>query len=457
MSIKKDLKKILGNESGIAIMMIMTAIVLLMAIYGEFTFESKISRIRATNILDRSQAKLLAESGVQLAMARLRLYKEAYNKVQGNANAKNMVSGQLLNQLWEVPFIFPIPVGASANRGFKDTVEKFQKETFLDGEMKVSIQNISNRMNLNLIRLDMTKYNPDQSVDDGQDETSILNMNPDAIRTDVSMDQSLYFILKRLVDQKKNKDEAFADRNGNINYQEMFTNLKYYISDYHSMNRDPMVGEAEANFQQIPLTPKYGPLSSSSELYTIPGWSDELIELIQNEFSVYPSTQIDFNKITSNMLKILIPNMMDTDIKEFFLWRDDPNTPRYINSLEDFKKYIVMQERLMSDTDFDARMKLFQDKGISFGSNPNMFKIVSEGTYNRANYTMVAYVILPKNSPTTGGASGGGTSSGVNGGGTDTGSTGGGTTGGTTGGTAGGASDQNAQLQDPRIIEIQIN
>ena len=58
-----DFKKILKNESGVALMMIMTAIILLMAIYGEFTFESKISRIKATNVMDRSQAKLLAGLG----------------------------------------------------------------------------------------------------------------------------------------------------------------------------------------------------------------------------------------------------------------------------------------------------------------------------------------------------------------------------------------------------------
>ena len=74
---KNDLKVILKNESGVALMMIMTAIILLMAIYGEFTFESKISRIKATNVMDRSQAKLLAESGLAMAMTRLKLYKEA--------------------------------------------------------------------------------------------------------------------------------------------------------------------------------------------------------------------------------------------------------------------------------------------------------------------------------------------------------------------------------------------
>lgn len=457
MGFKKDLQKIMNNERGIALMMILTAIIILMAIYGEFTFESKISRIKATNILDRSQAKLLAESGLQLAITRLRLYKEAYNYVQGNQNAKQAVSSQLLNQLWEVPFMYPIPVGGNATRAFKDTVDKFQFESLLDGQMKVSIQNISNRLNLNMLRIDMTKFNPDPNVEDGQDENSTLNMNEGAILTDVSVDQSLFYLLKRLVDDKKEKDEAFADRYGSINYQELLTNLKYYMSDYQSMNQDPLVGEAESNFQQIPLAPKFGPLSSSSELYTIPGWNDELIELIKNEFSVYPSTQIDFNKLTTNMFKILIPQATEDDIKEFFIWRDNPEQPRFLNTLEDFKKYIVQQERLMNDTDFDNRMKLFQQKGISFGSNPNLFKIVSEGSYNRSNYTLVAFVVLPKNSvgQTTAGATTGTTNGGATAG-APTGETTGTTTGGTTGGTTAGA-NQNAQLLEPRIIEIQIN
>lgn len=455
MKLKQELQFILRSERGIALMMILTAIIILMAIYGEFTFESKISRIKATNILDRSQAKLLAESGLQLAITRLRLYKEAYNYVQGNQNAKQAVSSQLLNQLWEVPFIYPIPVGGNATRAFRDTVDKFQTESLLDGEMKVSVQNISNRLNLNMLRIDMTKFNPDPTVEDNQDPSSTLNMNEGAILTDVSVDQSLFFLLKRLVDQKKEKDEGFADRYGTINYQELLTNLKYYMSDYQSMSQDPLVGEAESNFQRVPLTPKYGPLSSASELYTIPGWNDELIELIHNEFSVYPSTQIDFNKLTANMFKILIPSVTEEDIKEFFIWRDDPEQPKYLNSLEDFKKYVVNQEGLMNDADFDERMKLFQQKGISFGSNPNLFKIVSEGSYNRSNYTLVAYVVLPKNEVArgnTGGTTGGNTTGNTTGGATTGTTTGGSTTGGATGGT-----NQNAQLLEPRIIEIQIN
>jgi type II secretory pathway component PulK len=393
-----DFKVILKNERGVALMMIMTAIILLMAIYGEFTFESKISRIKATNVMDRSQAKLLAESGVQMAMTRLKLYKEAFNKLESNTAAKAQVPPQLLNQLWEVPFIFPIPLGEGATIAVKETVKKFTEDSLLEGQMRVTVTNISNRMNLNLLRFDTSKQKipvEGETIEPDPND-GIVDASPTAIVSNVSIDQSLYFMLKRLVDEKKEKDEAFEDRYANLNYQQLISNLKFYISDYQSLLTDPMAGEAESNFQKIPLAPKYGPLSSASELYTIPGWDDELIELIQNEFSVYPSAQIDLNKLTSNMLRILVPNIDEEQIRSFFEYRDNPEQPKFFNTIDDFKKWVVETEVIMKENDFTDRIEKFTKAGITFGSNPNLFKVVSEGMQNRSTYTLVAYVYMPK-------------------------------------------------------------
>jgi hypothetical protein len=435
------MKKILSNQRGIALMMIMTSIIILMAIYGDFTFDSKISRLKATNILDRSQAKLLAESGLQMAITRLRLYKEAYNTVQSK-NLSQQVPAQLLNQLWEVPYFFPIPITEGSGRAFKDNVNKFTKESIIDGEIRVTVQNISNRLNLNMLRIDMQKIAlqaaTETTENDEYESTATKDLNT---QTDFSVDQALFLTMKRLVDEKKEKDDAFGDRYGSLNYQDLFTNLKFYMSDFGTSNRDPNFGEAEQVFSRTPITPKFGPMTSASEIYAVPGWDDQLIELIQNEFSVYPTTQIDLNKITANFLKILVPNMTEVDIKEFFLYRDDPQNPKFFNSIGDFKRYIVEQGRLMSDTDFEARIAMFQKKGISFGSNPNLFKIVSEGISNRSTYTLVATVVLPKQeqAPTTATPPGQPPT----------------TPPPTTPPTTPPA--QNTQLLEPRIIELQIN
>lgn len=447
MAREKTMNKILRNERGVALMMILSAIVILTALYAQFTFDSKISRIKATNILDRSQAKLLAESGLQLAMTRLRLYKEAFNKVEANQNIKSMVKPELLNQLWEVPFVYPIPLDKNTSQLVKQTVDKFQNESLLDGQMKVTIQNISSRINLNLLRIDVTKLKTDSEGNLEPPKSSSL-FDTGNNNDEVVLDQQLYQLLKRLVDERKETDEAFADRYGNLNYQELFTNLKYYTSDYQTMNSDPFYGEAEANFQRLPLTPKYGPLSSFSELYSIPGWNDELIELVKNEFSVYPTMQIDLNKITLNMLKLLFPNLSEEEIKPFFTYRDDPNDPKEMNSVADLKRFFV-EDRVtgpgMDPSEFDKRIEGFQKSGITFGSNPNLFKVISVGEYNRAIYTLVAYVVLPPMEQTQQS-------------GATTGSTGGGTTdGGNPGGGTPATTAQATQLLEPRIIEIQIN
>jgi len=427
-------------------MIILLAIVILTALYAQFTFDSKISRIKATNILDKSQAKLLAESGLQLAMTRLRLYKEAFNKVETNQNIKSMVKPELLNQLWEVPFVYPIPLDKNTSQLVKQTVDKFQDESLLDGQMKVTIQNISSRINLNLLRIDVTKLKTDQEGNlEPPKSSSLFDTGND---DEVALDQSLYQLLKRLVDERKETDEAFADRYGNLNYQELFTNLKYYTSDFQTMNSDPFFGEAEGNFQRIPLTPKYGPLSSFSELYSIPGWNDELIELVKNEYSVYPNMMIDLNKITANMLKLLFPELQEPEIAEFFKYRDDPEDPKEMNSTADLKKYFVDQARIMMPETVDQRLEAFQKSGITFGSSPNLFKVISVGEYNRAIYTLVAYVVLPpmeQNQQNNNANNNGG------------GNPGGGNPNNNSSSNNNNNSAQAKQLLEPRIIEIQIN
>src|SRR5690606_1145763 len=96
----KSLKLILKNESGGAVMMVNTSIVILTALMTEFSFESNIKKLKAYNIQDRAQARLNAEAGLNFAMTRLKLYKVAYNILQTNESAKSMIKQELLNFIW---------------------------------------------------------------------------------------------------------------------------------------------------------------------------------------------------------------------------------------------------------------------------------------------------------------------------------------------------------------------
>ena len=96
------------------------------------------------------------------------------------------------------------------------------------------------------------------------------------------------------------------------------------------------------------------------------------------------------------MLRILVPNIDEEQIKSFFEYRDNPEQPKFFNTIEDFKKWVTEVERIMNETDFDERIAKFSKAGITFGSNPNLFKVMAEGLYNRSTYTLVAYVYMPK-------------------------------------------------------------
>jgi general secretion pathway protein K len=432
--IQMSIKKIIHSERGIALMMVMTAMILLMAIWGEFTFESKISRIKTVNILDKAQSKLLAESGMQMAMTRLRLFKEANNYLENNKAAKDAVPKQLLNQVWEVPYMYPLPVGKDASRTFKDAAEKFQDESIIEGEMRVTIQNISNRLNLNVLRYDIMK-NPKLATGEEQPNFTLRSTNDTA---NPSMPDAIFAHLSKLIMDKKEEDEAFANKYSRLEPETLLAYIQHFTSDKAIMRND-MNPDVERGFENIDMTPKYGPLTSQSELYMMPGWPDELVDLITQEFSIYPNNVIDLNKINKSMLRLLIPQIDEAQMTDFFEYRDNPDMPRFFNTLEEFRKYITQIGRVMDESAFDQRFELLQKLGIEFGASPQMFRIVSEGIYNRSTYTLIATVYLPKQK------SGAGTTPPPN------------ETEEQRKQREAEASKQSSQLLEPRIIEIQIN
>lgn len=410
------MKKLLGNQSGVALIMVMTAILILMALWGDFTFESKISRIKTTNMLDKSQSRMMAETALDFAIVRLRLYKEAYNSRVSNQNVAASVPVQLLNQLWETPFVYPVPVGANAGAQVKDAVGKFEKDSFLQGEMKLSIQNISNKLNINMMRLSQLDKiaQPGRPVDtdgDGVPDASDTDPNDPNVPTDTgasttakdpnfSMEQQLLKHLQRRLRDKGEEDETFRDRYGSVDPIQLVANLKFYISDRNTRRQntsqvDMMMDNAEQLFAESKVSPKYGPLSSFSEIYLIPGWDDDLVELIKSEFDVFPLVMIDLNRLTSNMLQMLIPNINEDEIREFFRWRDNPEKPQFFNSKDDFKNYLVTTASILSESAFNDLFNKYEAQGIQFGTSPTLFRVLAEGSLNNSTTTLVATVSLP--------------------------------------------------------------
>lgn len=383
-----DSKMLLNNQSGIAIMMVLTAVVLLSTIMINFTYDSNVNKIKAYNIENKGQAKLTAESGLIFAMARLKLYKEAFNYLENNKSAKDFATPEVLNSIWNFPFVYPIPVNAKMNAIQKDSIQKFSESNFMRGSLKLTINNLSQRINLNMLRVSLIAEAVKASEEIDTNDTD----SNDEEDNDFNVENQLVNTFKFSIERKSQSDDLFASKYLGIDPVNLVNTLKVYLSDPETLQDD---GGASILFDREEIQIKRAPLSSSAEIYNLPGWDDELIDLIKGEFTVYGALMIDLNKITDKMLRILIPSITDEEVKEFFEYRDDPETPQFFNKTDDFKNYIVNIGNVLTEADFDERMAKFEKQGLKFGPTPSLFKVISTGSKDRANYTITAYVSIP--------------------------------------------------------------
>ena len=241
---------LLGNQRGsVAILLVLSAVAIVTPFVVNFSYDVEISELKVYNSENRAQAKLTAESGLQFAMARLRLYKEAFNFLQKNKNAQTLVKPELLDTLWNFPFIYPIPISKKMNMIQKEAISKFQKETLLVGSMNLTIQNISNKINLNLLRIskinDEIKRSQKKVEDrDKQAEEGDEQFNPEA---------QLIKILQNALFTQSENDEYFQAQYAGLEVNTLVNELAYFISEPNSIE-DAAGGDQ--NFQTPELSAK---------------------------------------------------------------------------------------------------------------------------------------------------------------------------------------------------------
>lgn len=375
------------NQEGVALFIVISALVLLSTIMINFTYESKINKLRAYSFVDSAQAKLSAEAGLRTALARLRIYKEIYNQVQKNSTLKTYATPELLGQIWNLPFIYPIPQSDNMTISQKELANDFSEESILQGEFEVYTESISTKLNLNMLRITFSDQEKKNSLDTEQDEPSDSDNK-------LNFEAQLVDLIKNAMEKKKESDPDFYDRYSNIEPELLVGLIRYYISDPNTCD-SPYCTQAESEFQKIELKPKGAPMVSMEELHLLPLWNSDLIGLISNEVSVHPILMINLDTLTASMLKLLFPSLTQEDIDGYFEWKNNPDDPIIIYGPEDLKTYFITENALLEESEFDKRFEDMKSIGIQFGPDPNLFKITSVGKFRKSTITIEAIVVLP--------------------------------------------------------------
>ncbi len=399
----------LQKESGVALMMVLGVIAILTFILADFTFETKLNKIKIYNQQDKIQARLNAESGLHFALAKLRLYQEGRNKLEKEESLKSAFPTSDLESIIIQPFIFPITPPKNAGLVQKNALEEFTKKIMMRGEVSVTFTKLAGFLNPNGLRL-----KPKATVPSGQDADQAAPPDPDdepqepadrpdgakkkAEKPDIIIEKKMVETLQRLIKDKSDNDEEFHSKYGNVDPEYLVKELKFYVND-SAQFQDAMKPEIEAKFSQKSITPKHAPLASIDELYLLPSWDDAIVDLIKDRMSVHEVSVIAVNELTIEDLKIIFPAINNVQIEEFFKYRDgdeDKKIPgKKFKDAADFKSVIVSNLNIVSDTDYTERMDELKEAGLTIDTAGKLYKVNSRGVMNNAIYNLVAFVDLP--------------------------------------------------------------
>jgi hypothetical protein len=404
-------KETLADQSGMALMLVLGVIVILTFLLADFTFETKLNKIKVFNQQDKIQARLNAESGLNFAMGKLRLYQEGRNKIEKDESIKSAFPSSDLESVIITPFVYPFPTPKKASIIQKTAIADFDKNTLFRGEVSVTFSKISGLLNPNGLRLkpattgstqnqDAANQITDADIDDADSGTSADDKKTDAKKTpaDVIIEKKITETLQRLIKDKSDSDEEFHSKYANLDAALLVKELKFFVNDSGKF-QDSQLPEIEAKFSQKNITPKYAPLSSIDELYLLPSWDDAIVDLIKDRMSVHEVNVISINELTTEDLKILFPSINNVQIEEFFKYRDGDVDKKIkgtkFKSAEDFKNVITTTLNIVNSQDYDERMSELKQAGLSVDTAGKLYKVNSRGVYNNAIYNLVAFVDLP--------------------------------------------------------------
>ena len=128
------------NDKGIALLMVMSFMAVLTVILSTFTYDTQLNMLRMSNIQEKLQARLNAESGLNFAMAQLRLYQEANNRVAKIKQLQSFATPARLEEaVTTVSLIYPVELGGGGEQEGEESeenlVQKSAKESFEENNL----------------------------------------------------------------------------------------------------------------------------------------------------------------------------------------------------------------------------------------------------------------------------------------------------------------------------------
>lgn len=375
-----------GDESGIALFMVIAAMSILSVVVTEFTYVAQVNTRSTVDSSDQLKAHYLAKTGFKISLLRLRAYKElkAFGK---EGSGLPSIPKNILNQVWGFPFFYPIPGNAPGlTVVMKDEIEKFQTESTLPGKFTAVIESESDKVGINSVLGSMAPPAPKPSPSgkpksertDPKKKTDIV-FDPEEAR------KGLKDILFQLVEDKFKTDQDFAAEYRDVNVDDLYDNILGWVDfSYQAKN-----GSGKQLYY------KKAPFYSMNELRMLHPVDDGLYDLLAPNFTTFSTPGINVNKVAEAMLRAILTGITDEEVIQFFKDRDSTEVDGTFATPDDFYKYVEQNVgAYKSSTALDELKTKLAKQGIQILTDEEIFKITVTAEVNKATRTLEAWVLL---------------------------------------------------------------
>lgn len=305
--------KLKRPSKGIALLMVLTAIVMLSAAGVDLAYNMNTAYHLANNELDRLQAEYLAKSAVQLTVLELK-YDKVFQQVIQQQNVSQMLgdaanlplckqfpistglirtlSSQLLSSDTEGESSAPPPSEAPA----EDAASESSGESsvgavdFLnfDGDFDADCEDEATKFNVNVF----ATLNPEQKVDGGI---------------------SSYGLYKaQLIQLLKNEKYKELFEASNIKPEDVVRNIADWVDENTQMNEGDGSGSGaeESVYSGNAFKIKNDKFSTIDELYYVAGVSDSWFPLLRDKLTIYGDGKVNLCAADENVVRAVIERIV---------------------------------------------------------------------------------------------------------------------------------------------------
>ena len=342
---------ILRRRRGVAILVCLFAIMLLIFVATEVSYDTSVEYIVARQQVNRLKAYYAARAGVEISLLRILIYGKAVaaiSEVAGDA-AKDQLA--MLDPVWQMPFSWPPLLPDNITGADRSNVEDVVKESTLDAQYLATIESEGNKIDIN-------------------DLGSVSKALQDATKAQ---------ILRIFTTENENNDD-FRQKYRDVRFDELVNNMVDWVDD----NSESLNGgdERDKYDPRSDFIPPNAPFKTFKELNMVAGMNEDFYNLLINRVTIFGTKGVNINYAGREVLAALDPSMKEDTVNAIIKRRSDPNEGGPFKNEEDFFKFAATQ---------NVDVKAIQKSGIPlvFGTELN-FRIRSTGTYSNVNREITA-------------------------------------------------------------------